>query len=86
MWHARERGESYTGFWWESPRDRVHLEDKAQMGGCDQNGPQADWLGGVDWIHLGHDRDRWRAVVNAVMNLRVMAPWSYLVPHSSSII
>jgi len=27
--------------------------------------------GGVDWIELAHDRDRWRALLNAVMNLRV---------------
>jgi hypothetical protein len=27
------------------------------------------WGGGVDWIRLTHDRDRWRAVVSAVMNL-----------------
>jgi hypothetical protein len=33
-------------------------------------------LGGVDWIQLSRDRDRWRAVVSAVMNLRVLAPWS----------
>jgi hypothetical protein len=26
---------------------------------------------GVDWINLAQDRDRWRAVVNTVMNLRV---------------
>jgi hypothetical protein len=29
--------------------------------------------GGVDWIRLAQDRDRWRAVVSAVMNLPVLA-------------
>jgi hypothetical protein len=33
-------------------------------------------LGGVDWIGLAEDRDLWRAVVSAVMNLRVLAPRS----------
>jgi hypothetical protein len=27
--------------------------------------------GGMDWIGLAQDRDRWRAILNAVMNLQV---------------
>jgi hypothetical protein len=32
---------------------------------------EIDW--GGEWIHLAQDGERWRAVVNAVMNLRVLA-------------
>jgi hypothetical protein len=32
--------------------------------------------GSVDWIQLTQDRNRWRALVNTVMNLRVLAPRS----------
>jgi hypothetical protein len=28
-------------------------------------------LGGMDWIGLAQDKDKWRALVNSVMNLRV---------------
>ena len=32
---------------------------------------EVEW-GAVDWIDLAQDRDRWRSLVNAVMNLCVL--------------
>jgi hypothetical protein len=34
-------------------------------------------LGGVDWIRLARDSDRWQADVSAVMNPRVLASRGY---------
>jgi hypothetical protein len=36
------------------------------------------WEGGVEWIQLAQDRDKWRVLVNTVMNLRVLAPRIWL--------
>jgi hypothetical protein len=35
------------------------------------NGSSRSGMGGMDWIDLAWNRDRWRTLVNAVMNLRV---------------
>jgi hypothetical protein len=36
------------------------------------------WGRGVERIYLAQNTDQWRAVVNAVMSLRVLAPRSWL--------
>jgi hypothetical protein len=46
-------------------RPRRRWEDNIKM-----DLQEVGW-GGMDWIDMAQDRDRWRAVVNAVMNFRV---------------
>jgi hypothetical protein len=81
MWHAWERRGKCTRFWWESPKERDHLEDQGVGGkmGSERILGRLAW-GSVDWIRLAQDRDRWRAVVSAVMNLRVLAPRGFRRP------
>ena len=58
VWVGKPEGKKPVG------RPRRRWEDNTKMDlqevGC----------GDVDWIGLAQDRDRWRALVNAVMNLR----------------
>jgi len=72
MWHIWGRGEVYTGFWWGKPEGKRPL-GRPRRGWEDNNkiDLQEVGCGGMDWIELAQDRDRWRALVNAVMNLRV---------------
>jgi hypothetical protein len=37
---------------------------------CEEHIREVGWED-MNWIELAQDRDRWRALVNAVMNLRV---------------
>ena len=66
------RGEACTGFWWGNLRERDHWGDPGTDGRIILR-----WIlrkrdvGGMDWIELAQDMDRWRALVSAVMNLRV---------------
>jgi hypothetical protein len=64
-----------TRFWWESPKERDHSEDQNVGGRVGSQLILGRLAGeGVVWIRLAQDRDRWRAVVSAVMKLLVLAP------------
>ena len=72
MYHVLEIGETYTGFWWGNLREIDHLADPGVDGRIILR-----WIFGkwdvVAWtgFQLTQDRDRWRARVKTVMNLRV---------------
>jgi hypothetical protein len=51
-------------------RQRRRWEDEVRMD------LRATGWRSVEWIQLAQDRDRWRAIVNTVTNLRVLAPRS----------
>jgi hypothetical protein len=75
MWHAWEKrvhsvGEKAEG---KRPlgRPRSRREDRVRMDIGVSAGAE-----GVVRIHLAQDRDLWRCLVNAAMNLRVLAPRS----------
>jgi len=63
-------GEVCTGCWWISLSKRDHLELSVD-GNIVLEWNLKIWDGDLDRIDLAQDRDRWRALVNAVMNLRV---------------
>jgi len=71
-WVGHEARETYIVFWWGNLKEREHLGDPGVNGSL-----LLRWIlrmsdvGGMDWIELAQDRDRWRAFVTVVMNLRV---------------
>jgi hypothetical protein len=44
--------------------------ERDNLGDLGVNGCSGNGMWDVDWIDLAQDRDRWRALVNVVMNLR----------------
>ena len=61
-----------TGFWRGNLREIDYLEDVGLEGKIILKWFVKKWdEGTMDWIDLARDRDKWRTVVIAVMNLRV---------------
>ena len=61
----------HTGFWWGNLRERDHMEDPGTVGRIILNWFFRKWDGGHG-PDLAQKRDKWRAVVNAMMNLYLL--------------
>jgi hypothetical protein len=65
----------HTGFWWENLGEGDHLED----GGVDEKIILKSIFENCDWGGGGHgmdrSRNRWRALVNEVMNFWFHKMW-----------
>jgi hypothetical protein len=65
------RGEACTAFWWGNLREIGHWGDPGVDGRTILRVFFRNWdVGGIYWIELAKDSHGWRALVNAVMNLR----------------
>jgi hypothetical protein len=64
---AWRRGAVYTGFWWGNLRERDQLGGPGVDGRDNIKMDLQKWDGDLGWIDLAQDRDRWRALVTAVM-------------------
>ena len=71
MWHVWGRREVHIGFWWINLIKRGLLEDTRLDGRIILKCIFRKWDGGMGRIDVAQNRDRWRALVNAAMNLRV---------------
>ena len=72
MWRVWVRRRECIGSWWVNRRERDHWGDLDVDGwiilGWISRGVGCGYM---DWIGLAQDRDRWRTLVSAVMNLGV---------------
>jgi hypothetical protein len=65
------RGEVHTDFCWGNLKERGDLKGLGVDGRILLKRILNKWDGGMGWIDVSEDRDRWWALVNAVMNLQV---------------
>ena len=62
----------HRGFWWGKLREGEDLKDPGIEERIILKWIFKKWHGGMYWIDLAQDRDRWQALVKAVMNSRVI--------------
>jgi hypothetical protein len=60
----------YAVVWWGNLREEDHLEEPGINGRIILKWIFIKWDGGMDWIDVAQDRDRWQPLINPLMNLR----------------
>ena len=65
-------GEVHTGFWWGNLRERDYFKNPGVNLRIILKWIFRKWDGGMDCLDQAQNMDSWRALVNAVMNLRVL--------------
>jgi hypothetical protein len=71
MWCVWGRKEGCTGCWWGNLRERGRWGDPDVDGRTIKMDVEEVGGGRGDWMELAQDRDKWRALVSTVKNLRV---------------
>ena len=72
MWRVWVRRGGCIGSWWRNRRERDHWRrPRRRWVDNIRTDLQEVGYGYMDWIGLAQDRDRWRTLVSAVMNLLV---------------
>jgi hypothetical protein len=71
MWHVWVRRGECIGSWWGNWRERDHWGDLCVDEWIILGWISMRWDVDMDWIGLAQDRDRWRTLLSAVMNLWV---------------
>jgi hypothetical protein len=72
MWHIWEDRRGAYRIWWKNPRGKKYLENLGVDGGIILKwGFKKRIGGGMDWVYLTQNRDRWWILLNAAMNLCV---------------
>jgi len=72
MWRVWVRRGGCIGSWWGNRIEGDHWGDLGVDGWIILGWISRRWdVGYMDWIRLAQDRDSWRTLVSAIMNLRV---------------
>jgi hypothetical protein len=76
--HVARLGEvivAYSVLVWKPERKRTFASPRQRWEGNIKIDHQEMGWGDMNWIDLSQDKDRWRALVNVVMQLRVQKMW-----------